>query len=189
MFKVCHQLCYGFENLMSSWRVWISFSKLLWGNVFLKNHAKSKVFQNTPSTMPFLNIFFQFEQNFDIFRPQSFRSFDQALTSPSGVQRRIYTTSAEREFDGMGLDGISKVSFNFLYTSWVYRSCIYLLIYVIKFCHQHSYGFQNLISSWRVWIWFLKLLWVNVFFKNHAISKVFQNTPRYTPFLNIFFQF
>ena len=21
MFKVCHQLCYGFENLMSSWRV------------------------------------------------------------------------------------------------------------------------------------------------------------------------
>ena len=66
--------------------------------MFLKNHAKSKVFQNTPSTMPFLNIFFQFEQNFDIFGPQSFRSFDQALTSPSGVQRRIYTTSAEREF-------------------------------------------------------------------------------------------
>ena len=102
MFKVCHQLCYGFENLMSSWRVWFSFSKLLWGNVFFKNHAKSKVFQNTPTTMPFLNIFFQFEQNFDIFRPQYFRSFDQALTSPSGVQRRIYTTSAEREFDGVG---------------------------------------------------------------------------------------
>ena len=73
--------------------------------MFLKNHAKSKVFQNTPSTMPFLNIFFQFEQNFDIFRPQSFRSFDQALTSPSGVQRRIYTTSAEREFDGWGRVG------------------------------------------------------------------------------------
>ena len=74
--------------------------------MFLKNHAKSKVFQNTPTTMPFLNIFFQFEQNFDIFRPQYFRSFDQALTSPSGVQRRIYTTSAEREFaDGMGWDG------------------------------------------------------------------------------------
>merc|ERR1712121_326438 len=85
---------------MSSWRVGISFSKLLWGNMFLKNHAKSKVFQNTTSTMHFLNIFFQFEQNFDIFRPQSFRSFDQALTSTSGVQRRIYTTSAEREFAG-----------------------------------------------------------------------------------------
>ena len=26
--------------------------------MFLKNHAKSKVFQNTPSTTPFLNIFF-----------------------------------------------------------------------------------------------------------------------------------
>ena len=45
----------------TSWRVGIVFFKLLWGNVFSKNHAKSKVFQNTPSTMPFLNIFFQFE--------------------------------------------------------------------------------------------------------------------------------
>ena len=88
-----------------------------------------------------------------------------------------------------GWDGVSKVSFNFLYTSWVYRSCIYPLIYVIKFCHQHSYGFQNLISSWRVGILFLKLLWGNVFSKNHAKSKVFQNTPSTTPFLNIFFQF
>ena len=61
-----------------------------------------------PSTMPFLKIFFQFEQNFDIFRPQSFRSFDQALTSPSGVQRRIYTTSAEREFDGVGWGGVGR---------------------------------------------------------------------------------
>ena len=95
-------------------------------------------------------------------------------------------------WDGMGWMGWvgwkTKVSFNFLYTSWVYRSCIYLLIYVIKFCHQHSYGFQNLISSWRVWIWFSKLLWGNVFFKNHAKSKVFQNTPTYTPFLNFFEQ-
>ena len=30
---------------------------------------------------------------------------DQALTSPSGVQRRIYTPSAKREFDGMGWVG------------------------------------------------------------------------------------
>ena len=159
MFKVCHQLYYGFENLMSSWRVWISFSKLFWGNVFLKNHSKSKVFQNTPSTMPFLNIFFQFEQNFDIFRPQSFRSFDQALTSPSGVQRRIYTTSAEREFDGVGgWDGISKVSFKFLYTLWVYRLCIYLYIYPCsKFVTNLVMGLKNLMSSWRVWISISKL--------------------------------
>ena len=92
-------------------------------------------------------------------------------------------------WDVMGwMDGVSKVSFNFLYTSWVYRSCIYLLIYVIKFCHQHSYGFQNLISSWRVWIWFLKLLRGNVFLKNHNKSKVFQNTPTDTPLLNFFEQ-
>ena len=39
MFKNCHQHCYGFEILMSSWGVGILFSKLLWGNVFLKNHV------------------------------------------------------------------------------------------------------------------------------------------------------
>ena len=33
----------------------------------------------------------------------------------------------------MGLmDGVSKVSFNFLYTLWVYRSCIYTLTVQIK---------------------------------------------------------
>ena len=42
----------------------------------------------------------------------------------------------------------SKVSFNFLHTLWVYRSCIYLLIYILKSCQQHCYGFQNLMSSW-----------------------------------------
>ena len=91
--------------------------------------------------------------------------------------------------DGMGWDGVSKVFFNFLYTSWVYRPCIYLLIYVIKFCHQHSYGFQNLISSWRVWIWFLKLLWGNVFFKNHAKSRVSKNSDGSGHFLNFFSNF
>ena len=108
-----------------------------------------------------------------------------------GPAQHLNSEPRSGEFDGVGWGGVgrtTKVSFNFLYTSWVYRSCIYLLIYVIKFCHQHSYGFQNLISSWRVWIWFSKLLWGNVFFKNHAKSKVFQNTPSYTPFLNIFFQ-
>ena len=34
-------------------------------------------------------------------------------------------------WDGMGwMDGISKVSFKFLYTLWVYSACIYLLIYI-----------------------------------------------------------
>ena len=105
MFKNCHELCYGFENFMSSWRVWISFSKLLWGNLFLKNHANSKVFQNNGRPQAFfVKIWCQVEKlGYNSHgRTQSFRSFDQALTSPSGVQRRIYTTSAEREDDGMG---------------------------------------------------------------------------------------
>ena len=47
-----------------------------------------------------------------------------------------------------GWDGVSKVSFNDLHTLWVYRTSIYLLIYTLKNCHEHSYGFQNLMSSW-----------------------------------------
>ena len=38
--------------------------------------------------------------------PLEVSSFDHALTSPSGVQRRIYTPSAKREFDGMGWGGV-----------------------------------------------------------------------------------
>ena len=51
-------------------------------------------------------------------------------------------------WDGMGWDGVSKVSFNFLYTLCVCRSCLCPHIYVLKTCHQHPYGFQNLVSSW-----------------------------------------
>ena len=36
------------------------------------------------------------------------------------------------------MGGILMVSFNFLYTLCVHRSCIYSPIYVIKNCHQHS---------------------------------------------------
>lgn len=99
----------------------------------------------------------------------------QALTSPSGVQRRIYATNAKREIDGMGgWDGWSNGSFNFLYTFGVYRTCIGLPIYMFKNCHQHCYGYVNLISSCRVWIWFSKLIWGNVFLKNHSKSHMFQ---------------
>ena len=43
--KSCHRLSYGFQNLMSSWGVGISFSKLPYVRVFLKNRAKSVGFQ------------------------------------------------------------------------------------------------------------------------------------------------
>ena len=42
---------------MSSWSVWILILKLLWGNVFLKNHAKSSVSKNSNGSGYFLNFF------------------------------------------------------------------------------------------------------------------------------------
>ena len=48
--------------------------------------------------------------------------------------------------DGMGWDSIKSV-LNF-YTFWIYREGDYLLIHVILNYHQHSYRFQNLMSSW-----------------------------------------
>ena len=83
-----------------------------------------------------------------------------------------------------GLDGISKLSFKFLYTLWVYRLCINLLhIYVSKNCHRQFYGFENLMSSWGVWIWSSKLVCGNVFLKNHAKRKMFQINWRPQAFL------
>ena len=67
-------------------------------------------------------------------------------------------------FHGVGWDGVSNGSFNFLYTLCVYRSCIYILIYILKNCHQHSYGFQNLMSSWGSWSKISKLERVGDFF-------------------------
>ena len=43
-----------------------------------------------------------------------------------------------------GMDGVSKVSFNFLCTSWVYRLCIYPLVSVIKFVTDILMGFKIL---------------------------------------------
>ena len=63
---------------------------------------------------------------------QSFRSSDQALTSPSEVQRRISTTNAEREFDMMDgwVDGTGyqKCPSNF-FILCEYISDVYTYIY------------------------------------------------------------
>ena len=74
-------------------------------------------------------------------------------------------------WDGMGLDGISKVYFKFLH--------------VFKVCHQHSNGFENSISSWGIGILFLKLPQVVVFFNFHAKSKVLPNNWRPEAFLKL----
>ena len=146
--------------------------------MFLKNHAKSKVFQNNWRPQAFLSKFDVKLESWGVIHTGEHSPLEVSTKplhlppgSSAGFTPRARSASL-MGWDGVGLDGISKVSFNFLYTSWVYRSCIYPLIYVIKFCHQHSYGFQNLISSWRVRILFLKLLWGNVFLINNAKSKV-----------------
>ena len=75
--------------------------------------------------------------------------------------------------------------FNFLYTLWVYRSCICILIYIVKSCHQHPYGFQNSMSSWGVGVRFSKLPYSHDFFKIMQKVRCFKNTLlRWT-----FFQF
>ena len=40
------------------------------------------------------------------------------------------------------------MSFTVLHTLWAFRTGIYILKYILKKIHQHSYGFQNLMSSW-----------------------------------------
>ena len=62
-------------------------------------------------------------------------------------------------YDGVGgWDRVPNGSFKFLHTLWVYRQGIYLVINVLKNCHQHSYGFENLMSCWGVGILFSKRL-------------------------------
>ena len=77
----------------------------------------------------------------------------KSVHSPFGIQK-IYTARGEAPSFRVGwmdgLDGVSKVSFNFLYTLRVYRSCIYILIYMVKSCpHKFLVGLKCW-SSWGV---------------------------------------
>ena len=88
--------------------------------------------------------------------------FDYAPTSSlRGPATQHLNPRPKAEFDGTGgrmgrmgrmgrvgrVGRSSKVSFKFLQTLWVFRTYIYTCIRN-KNCHQHSYGFQNLMSSW-----------------------------------------
>ena len=57
VFKNCHQHCYAFENLRSSWGVGILFSKLLWGLLFFYFILKVRCFKSTIDHRPFLSKF------------------------------------------------------------------------------------------------------------------------------------
>ena len=62
---------------------------------------------------------------------------------PEGPSANPYGEARRAEFDGMdGWDGISKVSFKFLHTLWVYRLCICLLVYEIKIVTNILMGFK-----------------------------------------------
>ena len=56
------------------------------------------------------------------------------------VSNRGYLMGRVGRVDGW--DGISKVSFNFLHTLWLYRLCIYLLVYEIKIVTNILMGFK-----------------------------------------------
>ena len=62
--KNCHQHSYGILNLMSSWGVGILFSKFIWENVFLKNHAKSVGFHVVIWSQNLRFSYFLFERDF-----------------------------------------------------------------------------------------------------------------------------
>ena len=74
-----------------------------------------------------------------------------------------------------GWTGIKSVLRFSLYFELIQKVCIYLLIHVIKICHQHSYGFKNLMSSWGVAILFSKLPNIRVFMKNYHCSAIHKN--------------
>ena len=155
--KSCHQHSYGFQNSMSSWGVGVCFSKLQFSHDFFKIMPKVRCFKNTNDNGPF---FQNLISSWGVYFNYCGRSFDQASTlslrGPAQFTLEARSTGFTGGWDGMGWmglvgwDGVSKVSFNFLYTMWVYRSCICILIYILKSCHQHSYGFQNLMSRWGV---------------------------------------
>ena len=63
-----------------------------------------------------------------------------ALSGPKGLPERA--SASLMASDGVGWDGLTKVSFNFLHTLWIYRLCIYLLVLVIKVVTDILMGFK-----------------------------------------------
>ena len=154
------------------------------GKCFFENHANSKVFQNNSRPQAFfVNILCQVGDSIFI----ASEVLTMLVHSPSVVQRILRTRWGASSLIGWigcvggwveGLDRILNGSFNYLYTLWVYRTCIRLLIYMFKNYHQHCYGFEILMTSWGFWVLFSKHIWWNVFLKNHIKSKVYQINSR-----------
>ena len=66
---------------------------------------------------------------------------------PPGPSANPYGEARRAEFDGTGWTGgrmgrSLKVSFNFVHTFWVFRTCIYILVYEIKVVTNILMGFK-----------------------------------------------
>ena len=146
---------------MSSWGVGVRFSKLPYSQDFFKIMLKVGCFKNTLLRWTFFQFdvklgsrfLFVFNWIHPFFRMENEKEFRQScvtknLPPPSGVHQRFTQRAAKRRvwWDGrVGRMGRwSKVSFNFLHNLWVYRLCIYLLIYEIKIV-------TNILMGFKIW--------------------------------------
>ena len=83
-----------------------------------------RLFKNTASHSPFFENLRKISniRNLILLEKIAEEGLTKPLPSPSGVQKEIYTASAQREFDGVGwwvggwVDGVSNGSFIFLHT-------------------------------------------------------------------------
>ena len=113
---------------------------------FWKIMLKLRCFKNTNENGPFLNFFSNLNKIL-IFSENSFKGISFVKLTAFTFLSKILSFS-EISFKGIsfiwwgGVGRWSKVSFNFLHTLWVYRLCIYLLIYEIKIVTNILMGFK-----------------------------------------------
>ena len=117
--KNCHQHSYGFKNLMSSWGSWSKISKLQQVGDVSFFRSKSSLFIFTATWEAY---FCENLKKDELVRGNTQNTYfsSKHLQCPFRVQGRS-TSKAQRAelygWDGMGwMDGISKLSFKFLYT-------------------------------------------------------------------------
>ena len=124
---------------MSSWGSWSKISKLQQVGDVIDFRSKSSLFIFTITWESFFCECKENGANEPVY-----------LQCPFDVLRlSIYTTRPEGpslRMDGWdawdGWDGMSKASFKFLHTLWVYRLCICLLVYEIKIVINILIGFK-----------------------------------------------
>ena len=130
-------------------------TKLLWRNVFSKNYAKSRVFQKHNQQQAFLELFFS---NFDkllIFLETSVKRDFFCKIDPPSLLQIFELFSLMGWMDGWNGTAYQKCASNFfILCEYIGNLSTYIYIYIsmFKVCHQLCYGFENLMSSWRVWI-------------------------------------